>query len=241
MKMISQLGFFLVVISSFCMAGENSLLPPRLSVSGKAVLYKPADQFSLNIGVVNQNADAQIALKKNSEQMQKVIEALTEAGLSKTEMKTGRFSIRPVYSEPPKIPPPDWSPKITGYEVANSLTIQTQQLGAAGIIIDAANRAGANSIDSIRFEFKDPRQYRDEAIQTAARNAISDAKVLAEASGVKLSRILAINLDNASIAPVFRERASLMMFKGSAANASTPIEAGDVEVRADVLTIYEIE
>lgn len=236
MKLLS-LFFCFFLVSFSCSADENQpLLPPRLSVSGTAVLHKPADLFSLNIGVITQNDDAETALKLNSDQMQKVISALTTAGLTKSEMKTGQFSVRPMYTEPPKILPPNWTPKIKGYEVTNSLIIETQQLSSAGTIIDAANSAGANSIDNIRFGLKDPRAFREEAIQTAASHAITDAKTLAAASKVKLVRALVINLDNTPSPPV-----SPVLFKRSLGDSAPPIEEGDVEVRAHVQIIYEIE
>ena len=80
---------------------------------------------------------------------------------------------------------------------------------------DAAGKAGANSIDSIAFDLSEPRIHRAEAIATATRHAIEDATVLAEASSLKLVRIMSITLDSAQPQPP-PSMSKRMMMAGSA-------------------------
>jgi uncharacterized protein YggE len=212
---------------------------PRLSVRGDAVLHKPADQMRLRIAVVTEAQEAQAAVTENNRRTAAVVTAIEKVGLDKTEYQTGRFSIRPRHSRRPRQAAPDWMPQIIGYEVTNSLAIRTKKLDLAGKLIEAANNAGANSIDAISFDLADHRLHRAEAIATAAVNARADAAILARASEVRLVRILSIQLDDARPpAPDPRMMRAEASIAGVA--SAPPIQPGDVPVQASVTIVYEI-
>ncbi len=208
---------------------------PKLVVSGSSQVRKPSDLLTINISVVTQGDTAVKALSDNNGNMSGVIESLKRAGLEKGEYQTGQFSIQPMYSIPPKNPPPDWKAVITGYEVTNTLNIITKKLDKAPAIIDAASKAGANKISNINFGLADPGLHKQEAIKAATTNAITDATALAEAANLKLIRVLNISSEQPQVYP----RAKMLAFATGAGN-ETPIEAGDVEVNANVSITYEI-
>lgn len=225
-----------ITISSFSLfssiqTAEDHRSQPTLSVRGEAVLYKPADQMEITVGVVTRDPNSEKALQLNNEKMEKVIRNLQQVGLDKSDYKTGRFYIHPIYQTPPKNPSPDWHPAINSYEVNNSIVIKTTKLDLAPKIIEAASQGGSNQIDHIQFNLKDPRSYREEAVELATNNAVSDAQVLAKAAHINLAGVSSISLDQAQpVYPVARQ----MMFAAKEFSGSTPIEAGDVEVRAAV-------
>jgi uncharacterized protein len=211
---------------------------PQLSVRGEAELQKPADELQISLGVVTEASDATAALRENNERAQRVMQALSRVGLGEKEYETGRFQVQPMYSQRPPRGEPDWTPRIVGYRVVNSVRVKTQQLALAGRIIMTAQEAGANSIDSIHFGLANPRIHRAEAIAEATKNAISDAQALADAAGLRLVRVISINLDDAMpIRPVMMERSMAM---GMPDMSEPPITPGDVTVRATVNLMYEI-
>ena len=211
---------------------------PKLSVRGEAELTRPADQVRLRIGVVTEAADAAEALKENTERMNAVIRAVAKTGLTEAEYETGRFQIRPKYSRRPRQVPEDWQPQIVGYEVNNSLRIETTKLSLAGDLIGAANAAGANSVEVAGFTLEDPRKYRTEAVATATRHALEDARTLADAASLELVRILHIALDST---PVITPTADFAMQARAMADVGAPpITPGDVTIRASVTIVYEI-
>lgn len=213
---------------------------PRLTVRGDAELKKPADEIYLRIGVVTENTDAGEALDANTERMNAVVKVLERAGLTKDEYKTGRFQIRPKYTRRPRQVDADWTPKIVGYSVTNSISIETKKIDQAGRYIAEANRAGANSADVAGFGLAEPRMYRAEAIRKATENALRDAREMAEAAGLRLVRIININLDSAAT-PRGPEASPMMMSRARGADSGAPpIEAGDVTIRAAVSVSYEI-
>jgi uncharacterized protein YggE len=187
---------------------------------------------------VTENRDAGEALQQNTDLMNAVVSAIEKVGLTDDEYETGRFRIRPQYSRRPHRPESDWKPQIIGYEVTNSVVITTKQLDLAGEVIQAANQAGANTVDVAGFSLSDPRAYRAEAIREATQHAIADAQALADAASLHLVRILAINLDHTPV------RGPEKLYRGMQAAADAggppPITAGDVTIRASVNIVYEI-
>lgn len=236
---LATLVLSLTILNGAIAADDDDKNITKLAVRGTAELEKPADQLRLSIGVINEGRDATEVLEENSRSMTKVVAAVKKAGLTSDEYSTGRFRVMPVYSRRPRKPDPDWKPVITGYRVTNTINVKTLQLDLAAELIEAANKAGANSIDSISFTLSDPRKYRTEAIEEATRNAIEDATVLAETASLRLVRIFSITLDSAQPqAPTPMSRR--MMMAGAAMETTTPIEPGDVTIRASVNIVYEI-
>ena len=228
----STLGAFLALAAPA--AAQDS---PSLTVAGQARLERPADELRLQLAVVTEAAEAAAATAQNSDQMERVLAALSRAGLDPGETTTGRFSVSPRYSHRPPQAQADWRPDIVGYRVENSIQVETRKIEMAGKLIDVAVRAGANSVRSISFGLSDDRAYRKEAIAEATAHARVDALALAEAAGVRLGRLLSARLDNAAAPPVpVRMRAESFAVAASA----PPIEPGDVSIHARVTLTYEI-
>lgn len=228
-----------VILSNPAIGKDDEKEIPKLAVRGEAELEKPADQLRLIIGVISEGPLATEVLEANARRMRDVIKAVEKAGLTKEEYQTGRFSVRPKYTRRPRTADPEWKPQIIGYEVSNSINIKTKKLDLAAKLIDASNQAGANSIDSIAFDLADRRMYRAEAIAEATRHAIADANILAESASLELVRIMSITLDSARPQPP-APMSKRMMMAGALAEATTPIEPGNVTIRASVKIVYEI-
>lgn len=233
-----QKVLYLLIVFSFAVLHANEV--PQLSLQGQAVLYKPADEISLNIGVTTLGKEAEKVLQENSQKMNALLHELEKSGLEKSEIHTGQFTIRPTFTPYPKNPPPDWQPAINGYEVTNIIQIKTEKIKQVGTFIDIANKADANKINDLQPGLKDERKYREEAITQATQNAIADAEVMAKAANVKLVRLLSISLNEAK--NHFPQPLTAQFFKARNAEAeSTPIESGEIEVKANVSVIFEIE
>lgn len=229
--MLRKLALILCLLNGMAVASDQLA---TLTINGTAVLKKPADQINLTVSVVTEAGNAEAALQSNNQKMKAVIAAIQAKEISSKEYSTGQFNISPTYTPYPKNPPPEWTQKINGYRVTNSLNIQTDKIDLAGEIIDMVSEAGANSIDHISFGLKDVRLYRQEAIKMATQHAMQDAEDLALAANIKLGNIQQISLDNAR-APEPRAK----MFAASM-DRSTPIEAGDVSVNANVTIVYQV-
>lgn len=239
MKNHLLLSFILLSLTlvGTCQAEEDFNSIPKLVVKGSASIFKQADQAELVLAVVTQDADVKKAIQNNNLKMQAVIDRLDAVGLPKQDYQTNRFQIQPVYTNQNAHSPE--APKISHYEVTNTIKIKTQQLELLEKLTGAVVEAGANRIDQLSFTLVDPQAHRNEVIQLAAKNAIANATALSNAANVKLIRVLSLVLDqdqNHFSAP------RMMMYKTASSEASyeTPIEIGKVELETSVNMIFEI-
>ena len=123
----------------------------------------------------------------------------------------------------------------------DSDTSEDEDVDILSAVIDAAATAGGDNvrIDSISFRADQTTETVDEARKLAAQDALHRAELYAEAFGVEVGVLLSASEVVAST-PVFPElqfaRAESAAFDGP----STPISAGDVEVRASITAKFAI-
>ncbi|WP_052236479.1 SIMPL domain-containing protein [Candidatus Protochlamydia amoebophila] len=232
---------FLILYFFFPQAyGEefNSSNLPQLTVKGEATIFKPADQLEMSVSVVTQDPESKKAVQANNEKMRKVVGQLTDLGLNVQDYQTGHFTIQPIYHYMDSIEKKEAS-TITHYEVTNTIHIKTSKLSLIEKIIGIAVEAGANQLSQINFNLNNPQAYRQEVIQLATQNAFEDANALAKAANVRLVRVLSLDLDPNQ--QNYSTPRMLMATKQSSENTyGVPIEIGQVEMRANVHVIFEI-
>lgn len=183
------------------------------------------DQARMNVAVVTQAPTAAAAASENAVKANAVLAAIKAALEPTAEIKTAGYTISPVHVYPPQ----GGEPRITGYSATNQLAVTTGDLTRVGAAIDAATKAGANSIDSVQFTMKDATQVQSEALTKAAVLAKRRAQAIAAGLGLTLGDVLQAEEANAVVRPMFMDAAAMRT-----ADASTPIEVGTIEVRATV-------
>ncbi|MFW5653317.1 MAG: SIMPL domain-containing protein [Planctomycetota bacterium] len=212
--------------------------PPTLHIRGEAELEKPADQIVISIAVITEAASAAEASSDNREKVEDVMDALEKLDLGADALRTRNYRVEPIwdYRQPERQNRNEpFEPRIRGYRVNNTVEVETMALDQTSAILRSAIEAGANTINSLRFELSDKRLFREEAIQTAVRHARSDAAVLAEAAGVRFRRVLSIQLDDAvSVFPQPYQMAKFSMAESaprgmatSRGMAADSVESGD--------------
>jgi uncharacterized protein YggE len=211
----------------------SDIRPTRVTVSGEAIVQAQPDTALLLISVVTQNKNALGAQTENADKSSAVIRAVKTAAGAGAEIKTSGYSLTPqrVYKQ-------DEPPTIRGYEARNTVSVTMSDLARVGALIDAASQAGANNVDSVSFTLRKDRPARDQALSEAMREAISKARVLAQALGGRVSRIIEVQESGTIPRPVYQNYG---LDQASRVAQSTPIEVGTLDVRAQVQLIAEIE
>jgi uncharacterized protein YggE len=208
-------------------------LSNAIEVTAEARVEVAADMALLDFGVVTQAETAGAASAENAKRMEAVLAAVRKVTGKDARVSTGNYAIRPVHA-PQREP---GSPRITGYEVSNVLHLRTTALKTVSEIIDAAVRAGANQVQRLAFTVADDEAPQREALRNAVVKAQGDARAIAAALGVKLGAVLSVvEQDLGVVRPLARQA-----FAAAAESApATPIEPGQVEVRARVVLRAEI-
>jgi len=176
--------------------------------------------------------------------MRQILDRLQELGIEEKHMQTSSLNVIPHYPPRPRRQGGDPSlpevPKIIGYTVNHSLTVEVHQLDSVGRVVDAALKAGANRFSQITWALKDERPAQLEALKVASQDARGKAKALAEALGVKLDRLLEVTEGRAPVLSR-RQLAAPRMSMAMAESSDVPLSPGELAVRATVTLVYEID
>jgi uncharacterized protein YggE len=224
----------LLACPSAALAAANDPRPTRsIEVTGEARVEVAPDLALADFSVVTQAETAEAAARENSARMERVVVTLRKTAGADAQISTGTYSIRPVYTTPKQ----NSEPRISGYNVSNTVHVRTKALGRLGVLIDAAVQAGANQVQRLAFTLNDDSEPRRTALGRAAAKAREKAQAIATALGLKTGRVQSVvEQDFGGVRPLAREAYAMQ-----AASAPTPIEPGVVEVRARVVLTVELD
>ena len=208
----------------------------RVMVVGDSIVQAQPDTAILTISVVTQNRAAIQAQQENAAKTDEVVRVLKTVAGAGAEVKTSGYSVQPqrVYKE-------GQPPTITGYEVRNSVTVTASDLTKVGPIIDAAAQAGSNDIAGIAFTLRQDRPARDRALGEATQEAVGKARMIANALGGRVVRIVEVQEEGFQQRPPVPIYQTENFLAGAKSAVATPIEVGSLEITSRVQVIAEVE
>jgi len=216
-------------------AQQTPLSPvSSIRVTGDAKVTAKPDRVQIDIGVTTRAAQSQDAASQNARQVDAVLAAVRKATGPAAVLKTISYSLNPTYQYHPK----GEEPTITGYSAVNVVQVTLDDLAKIGTVIDSATLAGANHVQGVQFTLRDQDAVRAEALRQAATRARAEADVLAAALGLKVVRVLSAEENSPRVVPL---RAYMGAPRAAMATATaTPVEAGTLDVTADVMLTVEV-
>ena len=210
----------------------NSIQPETtLSISAEGSVNREPDIAFLNAGVQTQGDTAQAAMSANSTAMNGVFEALSAANVDRKDMQTSNFSLQPQYDYSSRSN--GNSPRLTGYQVSNQLTVRVRDLDNLGQTMDALVSAGGNTFSSLRFALEDDRAAKNAARDIAMKEAIARAELYAAASGYEVARVVTIS-ESSGYSP------QPMAVMARSSESATPIATGEVGYSVSVNVTFEL-
>jgi len=210
--------------------------PPvsSIRVTGDARVTAKPDRVQIDIGVTTRAPQSQEAAAQNARQVDAVLVAVRKVAGATAVLKTISYSLNPNY----RFHPNGGEPTLEGYTAVNVVQVTLDELGKIGAVIDAATQSGANQVQGIQFTLRDQDAVRAEALREAALRARAQADVLAAALGLKVLRVLTVEEQSPRVMPV-RVYGGAPRAMATAAPA-TPVEAGTLDVTADVTLSVEV-
>lgn len=218
---------------------ENGLIGREtlLTINANASVNAVPDLVTIQTGVVAEADNAAAAMAGNRAQMNKVFDAMRRAGIAERDVQTSNLSLNPVYGryneETGRSP-------LVGYQVNNTVTVIVRKLDNVGGVLDSLVDAGANQVQNVAFGISDPAPLQNRARSEAMKEARARAQLYAEASGLRVARILTIN-EGYSAPPQPEAVAVARLQADSAASAPTPVAAGRLTVQADVNVTFALD
>lgn len=205
-----------------------------VTVTQKNTTTIAPDTASVIVGVQTEAESAAEAQKKNQEQSADVTDAVKKLGIEAKNIRTTGYDIFPSYNSSGN--------DVTGYRVTTSLEISDLSIEQAGTVLSESIKAGANTVDGVRFTSS---QY-DDQYQAALQQAVSDsrkkAEVIATAAGQKLGHVLSVaegyQDDSARYNGLSYATAEASLDKAAGA---VGLEPGELTITAEVTVVYEMQ
>jgi len=219
-------------------AQASGVAPSTLSsirVTGDARVSARPDRVQIDLGVQNQAQLSQDAASANARQLEAVLAAVRKAAGPGAQLRTASYSLSPNY----QYHSGGGEPTITGYTALNVVEVQLDDLARIGEVIDAATRVGANRVQGIQWTLRDQDAVRAAALREAATRAHAEAEVLAGALNLRILRVLTVEEASPQIVPV-RVHMAAARAAVSSADVATPVEAGTLDVSANVVLTVEV-
>ena len=201
-----------------------------ITVTGAATVNVVPDLATIQLGVTTQGTTAAEAMAANTAALTGVIARLKTAGVADRDMQTSNLSLNP-----------NWvtnsagtGSEVQGYIATNMLTVRVRALDSTGAVLDASISDGANTLNGLTFGLQDPRPQEDAARKAAVVDAMARAKLLVEAAGQHLGRILSISEQQSY------DGGMPMAYSKVMDAAPVPVAGGEVGISAQVSMVFEI-
>ncbi len=207
--------------------------------TGEAEISVAPDIVYIYLGVETQEDTAREAQLKNAEAMSQVYKSLEKIGVTKKNIETTSFRVEPVREYLPKTQ--EWVSK--GYKAINQVKITLTDLDKTGEVIDAAVASGSNTVQNIIFSVKDETQWKIKALEEATKNAKAKAEAVASVLDLTITGIKYVSDRSGNTILYAREMAKVYggEMLAPVSKTSTPIQAGDVQIRASVEVSFTVK
>jgi len=206
---------------------------PAIVTTGEAVVRRAPDRAFLVASVETRARDPKEAQTQNAKAMSAVQARVASAQIPKEAVRTLGYNIQQEFdfTNGRRVP--------RGYVAHNALEVRVDALESLGELLDAVVSAGATSIGGIRFDLRDRAGAEREALRLAVADARARAEAAASGVGRTIDRVLRIDDTRREIP---RPGAMAMMAREVAqADTATPIEAGEIEIRAQATLTVSIK
>ena len=220
------LGAILILAVTSAAAQTNPPEPPVVIATGEGVVKAAPDQAWVRIGAESRSKNPKDAQQQNAQAMSGVQQKLAALGIAKDAIKTVAIDLQLEYDYANGRQTP------RGYVARNTIEVRVDELAKLGEVLDAAVGSGATLLHGLRFDLKKREDLEREALQQAVAAAVARAESMATGARRTIERVIRIE---ESFSGGGEPRPMMMMERSMAKqDATTPVSAGEIEIRAQV-------
>lgn len=201
-----------------------------LTVNGEGSAVVSPDIAHVYVAVVTEADTVSKAMTSNKTAMNNVFAVLTKAEIPGKDICTHSFTVSPKFKYVK-----DEEPKVVGHVVRNDLKVTVKNLDKVGSLLDSLTADGrANAVSGVVFDVSDKTKVTDEAREAAVKDALRRAKLIADASGVKLGKVLTINEGSVQYPRLYAADNVRSL------SESTPVARGEQTFKASVGLVIQL-
>lgn len=201
------------------------------------------DVARISFGVEHTSATVGEAQEATTKQANSAIDYVKEQGATEADIKTLSYNISPQYAYPsPCAPgvlcPAYQSPKVTGYQVSETIQVTVRDLSSVGTLLGGLGQLGVQNLSGPAFALDDATAGYSAARADAITKAKAQAKTLADQLGVRLGKI--VNFSESSGGYPYPTMYGLGGGATESKAAAPNIPTGENTYTASVSITYEI-
>lgn len=211
----------------------------RMRIVGHATVELAPNFVVVRVGVSSKAPTPTAALDQNSAAARKIIDFSRTFGVEARDIQTDAVVLSPVMKSV-REPNGNFRQEPDGYTASNTVQVRLADLSRLGLFLRQVVDQGATNINGVQFGSSDAEKATDEARQKAVEDAVRQSRLLADAAKIKLGRIVEIvHPPRTEIARVASGMAEMGVRRARA--SAVPMEAGTLQVGADVEIVWAIE
>ena len=205
-----------------------------ITVAGEANVEAAPDFARVTLGVTTAGKDAREAMAANAKSVGALIALFKGEGVAPADIRTSGLSISPIFTEGRANP--QVAPTITGYNVANTVSVTVRDLSRLGALLDKAVEAGANTMEGVAYGENDTSALLDKARALAFADARRKAEIYASAAGARIGRLMELSEETIGRPGPYPARA----YAQTAAAGSIPVEPGQDKLTVAITARFEL-
>lgn len=207
-----------------------------VSVTGEGTVTVAPDRAVVRFGVVTTGETAEMARHQNAEIASASMNAVRELGIDDEKIQMESLRLHPKEEYDPKAE--IWREE--GFEATRQVRVVVETLNLLPDLVTRAVQAGANRVESVRYDLTDPSVARNDALEKAGQDARSKAERLARTLEVGLGLVRQIDEQSVSFL-----QSKMVQFSTERDQADVPPEpdayaAGEIEVGAHVGVVFDL-
>jgi uncharacterized protein YggE len=224
---------FVLLIATLLVGCTTTTNQRTISVSGVGTTYAKADMATFNLSVSEIAPTTSEAQKLTTAKVDQVLKIVKEAKIEDDKIKTTSLNIYPEYRYK------DGEQFLVGQRVSQSLFIEVEDLETTlATLLDQIAQIDNISINSINFSKQNSASEYSESRALAIENATKKAAEFADASNVKLGKVLTIiEGTNQSNSPILKAETAMVM---RADTSSFNLPSGQLEFSSSVSITIEL-
>jgi uncharacterized protein len=210
----------------------------KIRILGRASIEVVPDQVIVRVGISNRAASPTAALDQNSAIARRIVEFSKTFGADERSVRTETINLAPAFKSV-RDPNGTVRQEPDGYAATNTVRVRFDDVSRLGGFMREILEQGATNIGGVQFGVSQREKFVDEARSKAVEDAVRQARLLAQATGTKLGPIHEI------VHPPRTQFSRTLSLESAAAprgaNLAVPVEAGVVEIVAEVEVTWSIE
>ncbi|HUL72681.1 MAG TPA: SIMPL domain-containing protein [Vicinamibacterales bacterium] len=216
------------------LAQESTANPSVIVTTGEATISVAPDRAVVQIAAEGRAQKAGEAQRLAADAMTSLLGALKGVGLPADAVKTTGYTLNPENDFV------NGRQSFRDYLARNQIQVQVDDLARLSAIIDASGASGASVVTGLRFDVKNRATVEQTALKQAVGDAMARASVIAAGANRTVGAIVRIQ-EQRITPPAYYNFDSFTAGAGGGRGGGTPVEPGQIDVRAQVTLTVAIK